>query len=36
MYPVAWHGVALDTARLAIYHMKYSVPDCGLLRTLHT
>ena len=36
-YPMAWHGVALDrtTSLLTIYHMKYSVPDCGISRNFH-
>ena len=33
-YPMAWHGVALGHP-LTIYHMKYSVPDCGISRTFH-
>ena len=31
-YPMARHGLALDLPLSSIYLMKYSVPDCGVLR----
>ena len=35
-YPMARHGLALDTPLLTIYHTKYSVPDCEILEIFHT
>ena len=35
-YPVARRVVALDLPLLTMYHMKYSAPDYGISRILHT
>ena len=35
-YPMARHGVPLDLPLSTIYLMKYSIPDCGIPKTLHT
>ena len=33
---MAWHGMALNLLLMTVYLMKYSVPDCGILKTVHT
>ena len=37
IYPMAWHGMALNLPLITAYHMnygmKYRVPDCGILKT---
>lgn len=32
-YPMACHGMALDITLITTYRIKYSVPNCGVLKT---
>ena len=34
-YPMAWHSMTLDFPSLTTYHMKYFVPDRGILEIVH-
>ena len=33
-YSVAWHGIALNLSLETAHHMKYSVPDSGIIETI--